>query len=367
MLPLFLALLSEIPPQTANDIARSDAPHAFHSLHLEMPYTPSIARIDGDDRLVYELHVTNFSARPLKLSRIEIRTEADGTSIAELDPAAAMRRLGPTEGAPGLLAPGQRGIFYLSFRWPRPAPASLVHRIALVSLAAHDTGRRVMIEGGQFTPYRAFTAALGAPLRGGPWTAVWLPDIDNGHRRFLYAVRGSVRVPGRHAIDWMPAHGFVPATAGTATSPDGSGADVLAVADAEIVAVKDGRVDPARPDVEDETGAMIVLKLPDGRHAFYQHLAPDVAATPGTRVRKGQVIGRVGATGHVTRPHLHFHVADGIAPLDSEGLPYRFAAGHIVGRYAAPTDFDNGSAWEISPSRAIDGMPAAFSVIRFDE
>ncbi|WP_439567942.1 M23 family metallopeptidase [Sphingopyxis sp.] len=363
---MFFTLLATLSTSVAVPVEPPAAVRPYQSLHLEVLYVPSIARIDGEDRLVYELHATNFAAQPLAVTAIELCAAADGARLARIDPVGAMRRIGAQAGGATEIAPGGRAIFYLSVAWTAKAPRPLFHRISLTPARSERAGTSVAIAGGEFTPTRAFTTTLGAPLRGGPWTAVALPDIDNGHRRFPYAVSGRVRLPGRHAIDWMPAAGFDPGSTGTDVAADGSGADVLAVADGEVVTVKDGAAPGARASVEDETGAMIVLRLPDGRYAFYQHLAPGIGIKAGMRVRRGQVIGRVGSSGHVTQPHLHFHIADRTAPLDGEGLPYRFGAGRIVGRYADRDDFNQGKAWQAAAPRAIDGLPPANAVIIFD-
>lgn len=53
-----------------------------------------------------------------------------------------------------------------------------------------------------------------------------------------------------------------------------------------------------------------MLDLGDNRHAFYGHLLPgSLRVKPGDRVRRGQVIGRLGNSGNSTGPHLHFHNA----------------------------------------------------------
>lgn len=337
----------------------------YQSLHLTVPHSPSIARIEGEDRLVYELHATNFSSQTLTVTDVELRSADSAAPIARFAPAGMMRRIGVREGAVDELAPGQRAIFYLSVPWTGDRAAPLVHRITFIPKRDGKTGEAVAIEGGGFIPDRAPIPALGAPLRGGPWTAVALPELDNGHRRYPYAVSGRVRLPGRHAIDWMPAAGFDRASAGTDVAADGSGADVLAVADGEILIVKDPDAPGALASVEDETGTMIVQRLPGGRYAFYQHLMPGIPVRQGQRVRKGQVIGRVGSTGHVTQPHLHFHVADGIAPLDSEGLPYLLSVGRIVGTYPNREAFRGGKLWRAETERPVDGLPAPYAVIRF--
>lgn len=362
----FALLVAFVTPAAVAPTTQTAAVRPFQSLHLEVPYVPSIARIDGNDQLVYELHATNFAAQPLAIDAIEIRTAAGGARLARIAPAGSMRRIGAQPGAANQIAPGGRAIFYLSVAWQGGDPQALVHRIRLTPIRPSGAGASVTIAGGEFTPTRPFTAKLGAPLRGGPWTAVALPDVDNGHRRFPYAVSGRVRLPGRHAIDWMPAAGFDPGSAGTDVAANGTGADVLAVADGVVVTVKEVATPGTPASVEDETGAMIVLRLPDGRYAFYQHLAPGIDIDSGMRVRRGQVIGRVGSSGHVTQPHLHFHVADGTAPLDGEGLPYRFGAGRIVGGYSTHGDFKAGKAWRRDTPRPIDGLPPAIAVIEFD-
>jgi len=363
---LFALLATLSAPAITAPAPQSAAVRPYQSLHLEVPYVPSVARIDGEDRLVYELHATNFAAQPLAITAVDICAAADGARLARIDLVGAMRRIGAQPGSATEIAPGGRAIFYLSIPWAGGDPRPLVHRISLTPVRSGGAGPGVAIAGGAFTPTRPFTATLGPPLRGGPWTAVALPDVDNGHRRFPYAVSGRVRLPGRHAIDWMPAVGFDPRSTGTGVAADGSGADVLAVADGEVVTVKDVAALGAPASVEDETGAMIVLRLPDGRHALYQHLAPGLGISTGMRVRRGQVIGRVGSSGHVTQPHLHFHVADRAAPLDGEGLPYRFGAGRIVGHYADIADFRGKKAWQAAAPRSIDGLPPANAVILFD-
>src|SRR5262245_30910960 len=60
-------------------------------------------------------------------------------------------------------------------------------------------------------------------------------------------------------------------------------------------------------------GSHVVLahRLPDGQIVFsvYAHLVNGtVAVRPGARVVRGETLGRVGATGDATSPHLHFEV-----------------------------------------------------------
>src|SRR3546814_17201841 len=82
---------------------------------------------------------------------------------------------------------------------------------------------------------------LSPPLRGGPWVAVYDPGMERGHRRVFYATEGSATLPGRFAIDFMKLDARGKLSSGDADIPashHGFGADVLAVADGTIVAVR---------------------------------------------------------------------------------------------------------------------------------
>ncbi|MEU8523460.1 peptidoglycan DD-metalloendopeptidase family protein [Streptomyces sp. NPDC048577] len=73
-------------------------------------------------------------------------------------------------------------------------------------------------------------------------------------------------------------------------------------------------------------GYRIVLELADGTEVWYCHLS-SMTVSVGQSVGTGDTIGRVGATGNVTGPHLHLEVhtpgGDGVDPaawLASKGL-----------------------------------------------
>ncbi|MFD7321523.1 M23 family metallopeptidase [Streptomyces sp. NPDC059875] len=73
-------------------------------------------------------------------------------------------------------------------------------------------------------------------------------------------------------------------------------------------------------------GYRIVLELEDGSEVWYAHLS-SMTVNVGQSVGTGETIGRVGATGNVTGPHLHLEVhtagGDGIDPaawLRDKGL-----------------------------------------------
>ena len=52
-----------------------------------------------------------------------------------------------------------------------------------------------------------------------------------------------------------------------------------------------------------------------GLYSFYGHLS-SLGVEPGTNVQSGTVIGKVGATGRVTGPHLHWGVRLGNARVN---------------------------------------------------
>jgi murein DD-endopeptidase MepM/ murein hydrolase activator NlpD len=78
--------------------------------------------------------------------------------------------------------------------------------------------------------------------------------------------------------------------------------------------------------LENASGNYLALDIGGGRFAFYEHLQHrSLTVEPGARVRRGQVVARLGYSGSSSiGPHLHFHVSDAKSPLSAEGLPFVF-------------------------------------------
>ncbi len=84
------------------------------------------------------------------------------------------------------------------------------------------------------------------------------------------------------------------------------GVDVAAPAGAPVTAPADGVVALAEPDLY-YTGGTVMLDHGHGLTSVYSHMS-EVGVIVGARVRQGDVIGRVGATGRVTGAHLDWRV-----------------------------------------------------------
>jgi murein DD-endopeptidase MepM/ murein hydrolase activator NlpD len=92
-----------------------------------------------------------------------------------------------------------------------------------------------------------------------------------------------------------------------------AGIDYAASYGSAIVAVSDGLVSYAGR--HGGHGKYVRIEHGGGLGSGYAHMS-NIAVSPGTRVRAGQVIGYVGSTGLSTGPHLHFEVYRGGSKID---------------------------------------------------
>lgn len=327
--------------------AAGAAPPALHeSFDLQVPGAPASVRIEGRERVLYELHLTNFSAQPLRLRALDVRDAASGERVARFAGSPLMQRMARIgaakgEAADAPIAPGARAVVYLDFDTDAGRmPARFAHTVTYAGTNASD---EQVVSGPSVSRDDTRIPVLGPPVHGGPWVVIYDAAWPRGHRRVFYTLDGRARLPGRFATDWVRVDDAGRTTRGNkalARDALGHGAPVIAVADATVVAVRNDYAEHARVAdnpkhaLADASGNHVVLDLGGGRYAFYEHLRPgSVRVRAGQRVRRGQVLGELGFSGDSTGPHLHFHVADGPSPLAAEGRPFALESFRSLGRY----------------------------------
>ena len=136
-------------------------------------------------------------------------------------------------------------------------------------------------------------------------------------REILARVRAaeSARTDFARPFAW-PAQGRVSGVYGSQRILNGQpraphyGLDVAGPVGTAISAAQSGRVTLAGEF--HFFGRLLVLDHGHGVHTLYAHLS-ELESREGDEVRQGQRIGRMGATGRVTGPHLHFSL--GLGPL----------------------------------------------------
>src|SRR5689334_6694687 len=319
-------------------------------LEVRVPFQPTAFPSQQQVHLFYELHLTNFRASPLYLSRVEV-LNADSPDAPPIAAFAAEQLRTMLEGigtkassdsqGNSEIAGGASAIVFVSIALNEGShlPNRLLHRIVTTQST---------VEGAIITTHYSVLHVLGPPLQGSNWLAHQAPSNDNHHRRGLIVLNGQPVISGRYAIDWIKVEQGAEFSGDSANvhSYYSYGKPVLAVADGRVVFAKDGQPDnvpgqdafrPALPiTLETQSGNNIVLDLGDGQFAHYNHLQPgSVRVKSGDRVRRGQVIAGVGASGDARGPHVHFEVTTSAKP-GGEGLPYVIDSYHGIAANKQP-------------------------------
>ena len=105
--------------------------------------------------------------------------------------------------------------------------------------------------------------------------------------------------------------------------PPHTGADFLSPTGRPVKAPNAGRVVLAEPQYF--SGNTVIIDHGLGLFSILAHLS-EIDVTPGEMVTAGQIVGKVGATGRVTGPHLHWGVRLNNARVDPLSLLYVLGA-----------------------------------------
>jgi len=163
-------------------------------------------------------------------------------------------------------------------------------------------------------PSAAITEIASAALSSPEDTFGVLRDLLQGLESRLRYVRRDVE--RREALasstpSIWPAHGWLTGTFGGRSDPFSGeqafhqGIDIATDKGQPVFATADGTVDSAAPN--GDYGNLVVLKHDFGLTTRYGHMSA-FNVKPGQTVKRGDVIGYVGATGHATGTHVHYEI-----------------------------------------------------------
>ncbi|KAB3536061.1 M23 family metallopeptidase [Alkaliphilus pronyensis] len=128
------------------------------------------------------------------------------------------------------------------------------------------------------------------------------------------------------------------------------GKNILSPADGEVMATKNNVRDYPYPGTmkldflsTDFRGNFVIIKHEENEYSFMAHFIPgSIRVKKGDYVKRGEVIGRCGNSGHSTEPHLHLHFQNRPSFYFADGLPIKFSSLKVNGNFSSQTFIKKG-------------------------
>jgi murein DD-endopeptidase len=352
------------------------------SVSMNILYLAPSTIIDGNRAIYYELHITNFARDTLELIQLDVlnRDSVLVLTLSHIDLPSRIKAIGLDENhTKTILLPGAAVVVYLEILLPlSETQQDYSHRLKLQTIRGSKR-TNIVINGALMKPSIQKPLIIGAPLRAGPWVAVYEPTWQDGHRRVFYTVNGLARLPGRFAIDFIRVNNngkYADNDENDIKNWFGYLHEVLAVSDGVVAAMEDNFDESPtiagykRPAIGNAKGNYISLKIGEHQYVFYEHLKTrSIRVKIGQKVKKGEILGLLGFTGQTTGPHLHLHIADENSPLGAEGIPFEFEKFILLGVYKDFRNFGR-APWTNSTGLKLiinRQRPSPNSVVKFDD
>jgi murein DD-endopeptidase MepM/ murein hydrolase activator NlpD len=330
---------------------------------------------DGKYHISYDLQLTNASRLPATIEKVDVVdatapttviTSLTGTRLVDPDCPVGdcnrLRRLPSSPADSNVIPPQESRMLMIDFAVDSraEAPKAVLHD--LHAQAASNPGASAPTEVHYlFAPFDTSSGkprVIGPPVRGDHWVALnGCCDIGFPHRTSTATFNGLLVNGQRFAIDWKRMDDSGHFYEGDKTKNESYidyGDDIIAVADGTITKTLD-TMDANAPGVlpanDPELSKQLTVQTVDGNHivedigghefAFYAHLQKgSLLVKEGDRVKKGQVIAKLGNTGNANASHMHFHLMNGPSVLGSDGVPY------VIDRF----DYDG----QVAPQALLD-------------
>lgn len=373
------------------------------------PPTFPFAGSDGKFHVAYNVVLQNASRVPAMIRKLEVVDATNPTKVIAsfsekqlVDPACGFgdcNRLRAMPSAPvqnTMIPPQEARVLFVDFAFDslQAAPKFVMHHLFFDGASSPVTSSPVSVDYA-VTPLSISAPGpivMGPPLKGKNWiTLNGCCEPGWPHRSTPLPLNANLVGGQLFAIDWKQTNDKGAFYAGDKTKNESYvdyGSEVIAVADGTVTATLDGQdanapgVLPAddpvlgpKLTVENVDGNHIVLDIGSGAYVFYAHLLKgSLLVKEGDKVRKGQVLAKLGNTGNANASHLHFHVMNGPSVLGSSGIPYVIDAFEYQGQISAQqlADTDDyltgnffGPGRLAAPEARKDQLPMAWSIVNF--
>lgn len=340
---------------------------------------------DGESYLMYELMITNTTTADYAINKLVIEDPLNKNAVlGEYGPDDIKKHLRPAakEGATNLLSAGQTKVITFSLALEGQKPPQAIDHILSVKtetpmvIIPTETDERIARTKVDLNK----PVVIGPPLDGPNWLACNVAD-NYGHRNAFFPMNGNWVIPERWAVDYIKLTSGNKVATGDINDLNnwpGYNQDLLAVSDGTVIKVVDQYENLAiggvleNMSLENLGGNYVLIDIGNGYTAFYAHaIKGTVKVKEGDKVKRGQVIGKLGNSGNSTGPHLHFHIVKGNDPIANQGVPYVINNFEVTGQAdlaALPDNFFAGDPLTLTENfkgTHKNQMPADSTVVTF--